>query len=686
MTNAPPTTANQLAEALSPYLQQHKDNPVHWREWSDVALAEARDLDRPILLSVGYAACHWCHVMAHESFDDEAVADVMNRLFVNIKVDREERPDIDHLYMAALHAMGEQGGWPMTMFLTPDGRPFWGGTYFPKQASHGRPGFVQVLEAIGKAWIEQRGEIEQSGGTFARHLEATLSQTDTPGAIPDAPIDSLAPAIFEAIDQKRGGLRGAPKFPNAPYMEIIARSAFPAGPSDHRAAFLTTLDALCNGGIYDHVGGGLHRYSTDARWLVPHFEKMLYDNAQFLRHLAWGWRATGRLLFRSRVDQTISWLQREMMVDGGGFAASLDADSLDASGHPEEGAFYVWTKGEIEAALGDRAAAFLDAYEVTNRGNWEGRSILHRLHPGGAGSDDHSSELDALRFLRAKRAHPGRDDKVLADWNGMTIRALAEAAMAFDHREALVLAENAFAFVMSAMTRDGRLHHVWRDGRCAGLALSSDFGALIAAAVFLFAATGKTGYLDHAEELANGLDRWHGDGQGGFFLTASDASDVIVRPRGDRDDAIPGGTALTIDALALLAQATGAPAAYERARRAAESAIGRIAANLGGSPAVVCALDRVQHASELALLGSNADTEFGKMVSAANRWPDLNRLDLRLDDPTVLPVDAPLRSAPAKRPTALLCYDRACMPPVSTADALDDLFARAVDWRTPPIS
>ncbi|WAP70595.1 DUF255 domain-containing protein [Jiella pelagia] len=290
--------SNQLGDAVSPYLLQHEHNPVDWRQWSPQALDEAKARDCPILLSVGYAACHWCHVMAHESFEDAAVAGVMNELFVNVKVDREERPDIDHLYMSALHAMGEQGGWPMTMFLTPDGWPFFGGTYFPKEPRYGRPGFVQVMEAIAKAWAERREDIEKSAGTIAGHLQSVIGGTleagaQSSGALATLDLAGAAARIGGLIDPARGGMKGAPKFPNAPFMEVIARSAFETGEEAHLDAFLRTTRALAEGGIYDHLGGGLHRYSTDDRWLVPHFEKMLYDNAQFLRHLCWAFRATG---------------------------------------------------------------------------------------------------------------------------------------------------------------------------------------------------------------------------------------------------------------------------------------------------------------------------------------------------------------------------------------------------------
>ncbi|MFD2239183.1 thioredoxin domain-containing protein [Aureimonas populi] len=663
---------NRLGNAVSPYLLQHRDNPVHWREWSAETLAEAQALDRPILLSVGYAACHWCHVMAHESFEDEATAAVMNRLFVNVKVDREERPDLDHLYMSALHAIGEQGGWPMTMFLTPRGEPFHGGTYFPKRASHGRPGFVELLEAVGRAWEERRGQLQDGADRISAHLAGFLAGAKAHGALPPAAFEETAGRIARMVDPVLGGMGGAPKFPNAPYFEILARSAFPTGPAAHREAFLTTLSSLCEGGIYDHLGGGLHRYSVDARWLVPHFEKMLYDNAQFLRHLLWGWRATGQDLYRRRIEETVGWLAREMVVEGGGLAASLDADSPDEDGHPEEGAFYVWAPTAIDAALGERAADFRRRYDAGPRGNWEGRIVLNRLGGTGPAEAFHDEERGILLALRQARVRPGRDDKVLADWNGMAIRALAEIAHVLEHDAARVLAVNAYRFVMRALWRDGRLHHAAREGRVAGLASTADYGAMIAAASQLFALTLDARYLADAKRLAEAAERWHADGTGGHWMTAEDAGDVLIRLRGDGDEAVPSPTAQLLEGLALLAQISGEAAEIERAGRAMETAAGRIAANPAAYPGILSALHRRDHAGELAILGDAR----GDLVTQANRMVDLSRLDFTADDPARLP--GVLSSVdPGRRPAAYLCAGQSCRPPVFDARVLEALLAGA---------
>ena len=366
-------TGNLLHLEASPYLLQHKDNPVHWRPWGPAALAEAAAANKPILLSVGYAACHWCHVMAHESFEDPATAAVMNDLFVNIKVDREERPDIDQIYMAALHATGEQGGWPLTMFLTPDGRPIWGGTYFPPTARYGRPGFVDLLREVSRLYRDEPDVIANNAGAIMAHL-AKPSATD-PVVLDRTLLDHASARLLQFMDPVHGGTNGAPKFPQASLLKFLWRATFRTGDVRYRDIVLLTLRQISAGGIYDHIGGGFSRYSVDDHWLVPHFEKMLYDNAQLMELLTHAWLATGDTLFKSRIEETVAWLTREMLLSGGAFAASLDADS---DGH--EGRFYVWTRDEVIAVLGEGEGAFFcDAYDIETPGNWEGVAIPNRL-------------------------------------------------------------------------------------------------------------------------------------------------------------------------------------------------------------------------------------------------------------------------------------------------------------------
>ncbi len=488
--------SNELAKAASPYLLQHKDNPVHWRLWGPAALAEAEAANKPILLSVGYAACHWCHVMAHESFEDAATAAVMNELFVNIKVDREERPDIDHIYMQALHAFGEHGGWPMTMFLTPRGEPFWGGTYFPKEARYGRPAFVTVLRSVARAFHDEQGKITSNAEAVRQSLgRARLAATDA-APLSLAIADALAPKLADYVDPVDGGLRGAPKFPNPAIFEFLWRAGGRLNQKKYRDLVRLTLTKMSEGGIYDHLGGGYARYSTDDRWLVPHFEKMLYDNAQILELLALAWQHFGDALFRQRAYETVGWLAREMTNAGGGFCASLDADS-----EGEEGKFYVWTWPEFVEILGAEDATFFGKfYNASRIGNWaeekHGKSvtILNRLELKAPPTPQEEARLAPLRqklfAARDKRVHPGLDDKIMADWNGLMIAALVRAATTFNEPRWIMHAARAYHYVVDhlqfADEDDARrLAHSTRAGVVVKPGLALDHAAMARAALAL---------------------------------------------------------------------------------------------------------------------------------------------------------------------------------------------------------
>ena len=540
---------NLLADETSPYLLQHAHNPVHWRPWGPEALAEAKRRDCPILLSVGYAACHWCHVMAHESFEDAETAKRMNELFVNVKVDREERPDIDHIYMTALHALGQQGGWPMTMFLDPDGKPMYGGTYWPPEPRWGRPSFRQILEGVNAAWRTRRAEMEQNGAALFEHLAQLSAPSPGRGLTPDD-LTRAGDGLLRAVDPVHGGIGGAPKFPNAPIFRFFWNEMFRRRDPKFGEAVRTLLEAMSAGGIYDHLGGGYARYSTDAEWLVPHFEKMLYDNAQILELMAQVHALWPDQTFAERARETVGWLFREMRA-GDAFAASLDADQ-----DGEEGAFYVWREEEIDAALGEASPYFKAAYDVTPDGNWEGRTVLRRL--AAPGSAEEEAELAASRAalfaLRETRARPGRDDKVLADWNGLTIAALARASAAFREPVWLAPARAAFDFVSATLRdHDGRLLHAWRDGRPGARALLDDCASMARAALALFEASGDPRDLTAARRLASEALDLFGDGAGGVFLTAKDAADVPgARPRQAHDGATPSGVGLLTEVFAKL--------------------------------------------------------------------------------------------------------------------------------------
>ncbi|MGX5844641.1 thioredoxin domain-containing protein [Mesorhizobium sp. ArgA1] len=665
---------NLLADEASPYLQQHSGNPVHWRAWSPAALAEAKALQRPILLSVGYAACHWCHVMAHESFENDSVAAVMNRLFVNIKVDREERPDIDQIYMAALSSMGEQGGWPLTMFLNPDGKPFWGGTYFPREARYGRPGFIQVMEAVDKAWRDKRESLDQSADGLTSHVEARLAGVHAKAALDKETLSDLAARIDGMIDRDLGGLRGAPKFPNAPFMYTLWLSWLRDGVPSYRDAVLVSLEKMLAGGIYDHVGGGLSRYSTDAEWLVPHFEKMLYDNAQLIRLCNWAFAATGNDLFRIRIEDTVAWLLREMRVDGDAFAASLDADS-----DGEEGLFYTWSKEEIEAALGDDSALFFKYFTLSAPHGWEGKPIIHQTD---AQQSQSVPDREVLLPLRAKllaareqRVRPGRDGKALTDWNGLMITALAEAGRSLNRRDWIDAAAKAFAHIAGA-GHDGRLPHSMLGAKKLFPALSSDYAAMTNAAIALFEATGDSRYVDRARQFIDQLDRWHRDSDGtGYYLTASDCADVPIRIRGDVDEAISSATSQIIEALVRLASVTGDPDLQDRAWRVAEHAMGRAGHQSYGQAGIVNACALALEPLKLVLVDSS---ESPSLVPVANRNPDPRRVDIvvaigtEANRPTLPGGVLP----PTNRPGAWLCTGQACLPVVTDPQELELLLRR----------
>ncbi|MBN9242560.1 MAG: thioredoxin domain-containing protein [Mesorhizobium sp.] len=665
---------NLLAEEASPYLRQHAGNPVHWRPWSQAALADAEALGRPILVSIGYAACHWCHVMAHESFENADVAAVMNRLFVNIKVDREERPDIDQIYMAALSAMGEQGGWPLTMFLTPKGKPFWGGTYFPPQPRYGRPGFVQVLEAVDKAWRDKAASLAQSADQLTEHVGARLAVEADKAALRPEALETLANGIYGITDTVGGGLRGAPKFPNAPFLHTLWLSWLTSGNRDHRDAVLNTLEAMLRGGIYDHVGGGLCRYSTDTEWLVPHFEKMLYDNAQLLRLCNWAYAATGNDLFRIRIEETAAWLLREMRTDSGCFAASLDADS-----EGEEGLFYTWTRAEIDQA--GAGPEFDRTFTLADPPGWEGKPILCQTADQCRRSIAEVEGVKALKqnllSARERRIRPARDDKVLADWNGLAIVALAECGRSLQRPEWIDAARLAFDHILSARL-DGRLPHSMLATAKLFPALSTDYAAMGNAAIALFEATGKAHYLTEVGTLLAQLDAWHGDANGsGHYLTAADSADTPLRIRGDVDEAIPSATAQIIEAKVRYASLAGDMALMEEAYATAEHATGRIAGQAYGQAGIINASMLALQPMKLVLM---ENPENPLLVPVANQNPDPRRVDQVVTIGTeanrsLLPDVIPRTD----RPGAYLCTGQVCLPPVSDPGELESLLRHTGD-------
>ncbi len=676
---------NRLAAAASPYLLQHAANPVDWMEWGEEAFAAARAANKPVLLSIGYAACHWCHVMAHESFENPDIAAIQNELFVSIKVDREERPDIDAIYMNALHLLGEQGGWPLTMFLTPNGEPFWGGTYFPPESRWGRPGFPDVLRGIADTYARQREKV--AGNVAALKVGLARISDIVPGdGVSPALLDRTAQSLARAFDPVHGGLGGAPKFPNAPVFELILRAWLRTGDDVYRTAIETTLDHICQGGIYDHLGGGFARYATDAAWLIPHFEKMLYDNAQLVRLLTLAWQATGNGLYRTRIHETVDWLLREMLAPDGGFTASLDADSEGV-----EGKFYVWTRDEIDAILGDDAPVFNRVYDVTEGGNWEEKTILHRNHVHGViGNDADEARLAAMRARllaeRDRRVRPGWDDKVLADWNGLVIAALAEAGFVFGEAAWIQAAERAFAAVTARET-SGRLAHAWRGDRVSAAGMLEDYALMAAGALALAEVTGKGFYLEAAQRWVAALDSHFRDREaGGYFTVADDGETLIVRAKSANDSAVPSGNGAMVGVLARLAAATGDARYAADAETLAKAMSGGAERNGFSLATLLNGAEFAMAAAEIVIVGGRADPQAQAMLDVVRALPLPDRW---------LSVIAPGAALPASHPahgkgrvtgqvTAYVCRGATCSAPVTDAAALKALLIRPATPYPPP--
>lgn len=667
---------NLLARETSPYLLQHKDNPVAWMAWGPDTLARARAENKPILLSIGYAACHWCHVMAHESFEDAEIADLMNALFVNVKVDREERPDLDHIYQSALALLGQQGGWPLTMFLTPDGEPFWGGTYFPPAARYGRPGFPDVLRVVAETY---RTDPDKVGGNVRALREALtrLSDNRSGDGIDMATIDQIAERLVREVDPFHGGIGSAPKFPQTTIFELLWRAWIRTRRDPFKTAVTRTLTRMCQGGIYDHLGGGFARYSTDAEWLAPHFEKMLYDNAQMIDLLTLVWLETRDRLYEARVRETVAWTLREMIAapaeDGtAGFASTLDADS---EGH--EGRFYVWSEAEIDAALGADAPMFKAAYDVTAEGNWEGTNILNRRLRPELGDDEAEMRLAARREVLLKirdgRERPGWDDKVLADWNGLMIAALADAGWAFDEPSWIDAAARAFDFVRRHMTRDGRLRHSWRNGILKHAATLDDHANMARGALALFEATGRRDYLDQAIAWAEDLDRHYRDTErSGYYYTADDAEALIVRAKHAHDNPTPSGNGTMVGVLTRLYHHTG----EERFRQSADALVhafsGEVTRNFFPLATLLNNAELLHDAMQIVIVGAAGDDGTRALVDAVRTRSLPNRM-LQVVSPDLrLPENHPAygKGQVSGRPTAYVCIGMTCTAPITDPDDL----------------
>jgi uncharacterized protein YyaL (SSP411 family) len=621
--------ANHLATETSPYLLQHAHNPVDWRPWGEEALARARADNRPILLSIGYAACHWCHVMERESFEDEATAALMNEHFVCIKVDREERPDLDAIYMQATQAMTGHGGWPMTVFLTPQGEPFFAGTYYPPEDRHGMPSFRRVLQGVADAWTNRQDSVTKTTASMRDLYAASTERTRVSGKLDEALLSRALSSLVQQYEPRFGGFGGAPKFPPTMTLDFVLRQWARTGETQALEMVTHTFRQMARGGIYDQVGGGFARYSVDAHWLVPHFEKMLYDNALLVRLGANLWQATRDPEFRRVTEETVGWLSREMMSPEGGFYSSLDADS---EGH--EGKYYVWDAGELDTLLGEDAALVKAYWGVTGEGNFEGRNILFVPREAAAVA----AELDvtepelrtavdrANRLLydaRERRVRPARDEKVLAGWNGLMLRGLAEAARAFGDRELRRMALRNGEFLFRELVRDGRVLRSYKDGVAKIPGFLEDYAAVALGAYALYQLTFDRKWLDRSRRLADAIVTrfWDEEAQA-FFDTADDAEPLVTRPRDVTDNAIPSGGSLATELLLLLGDLFANGEYITRATYVLETLAEPMARYPTAFGHALGAADMaVRGAVEVAIAGDPGDRSFGSLArEVANRY------------------------------------------------------------------
>jgi uncharacterized protein YyaL (SSP411 family) len=662
--------SNRLAGETSPYLLQHRDNPVDWYPWGPEALVRARDEDKPIFLSIGYAACHWCHVMERESFEDPETARLMNEGFISIKVDREERPDLDAVYMEAVQTMTGHGGWPMTVFLTPDGKPFYGGTYFPPDERHGLPSFRTLLAAIQDAWRNRRDEVEKQGAELIEHLDP-LRHLSAAGDIEGEELLSTALATFRsAFDREWGGFGGAPKFPQPMNLEFLLRSAA-RGNEESLQIVQLTLDAMASGGMFDQLGGGFARYSVDRYWLVPHFEKMLYDNAQLLRLYARAWLVTGRDRFREVAEMTAGWMLDEMRDPAGGFWSSLDADS-----EGEEGKYYLWDLDEVRTATGDDADDAVALWGFTKEGNFEGRNI-----PILAGEPRDKAAVGRARAklleARALRVRPGIDDKVLTAWNGLAASALAEAGTILEHPDWIAAAEDAMRFVLSTMRVEGRLMRAYRAGTVKHLGFAEDYAAVLEATLALFDATQDATWLDGAEWAAGAATELFGDPEGpGFFTTGSDAEKLVSRAKDLIDNAVPAANSMIALSLQRLAALTGDNSHEDTALEIISLMHSPMSRSPLGFGHLLSAVDAYVHGpTEIVIAGSAHDPAVADMSRAVRRRFLPNAVVVIVDDENPGPIERlPLVKGKDRRNgvAVYVCHRGFCDAPVTTVRELED--------------
>jgi uncharacterized protein YyaL (SSP411 family) len=691
---------NRLASETSPYLLQHADNPVDWYPWGEAAFAKAKAENKPILVSIGYSSCHWCHVMEHESFEDESIAKLMNELFVCVKVDREERPDVDEIYMSAIHMMGQQGGWPLNVFLTPGGEPFFGGTYFPPETRYGRIGWPELLKSVAEIWKTRREDVGAQAGEVTQALQR-MSLYETVSALPEAELFQRASdQVLARYDSTDGGFGGAPKFPPHETLEFLLRRHARSGNRREREVVDHTLKAMARGGIYDQLGGGFHRYSVDEKWLVPHFEKMLYDNAQLARIYVGAYQLTRDPEHARIAREVLDYVLREMTGKKGAFYSATDADS-----EGREGKFFVWTKAEIESLLGEDAVLFNRAYGVTEEGNFEdphhppapsekGMNVLHLVYTADEvakqekiAPEEAAKRLESARrtllAARAKRVPPGLDDKVLVSWNGLMIGALAYAGRVLDEPRYVDAAERAADFILKEMrTRDGRLLRTWREGQAKIPAFLEDYAFLADALLDLYEATFELRRLRQAKEVASEMNRLFADDEGGaWYHTAADATDLVARVKTPTDAATPSANAVAVQVMIRLGALTGDSPATERAERTLRVFHDAMDRYPGATMGLLIGLDLLLHEDgEIAIVGDpkkKSTQELLKTVNAAF----IPGMLLALRHPGAGPEEENLipllkgKTLVGGAEAAYVCENYACQAPVTTPGDLEKALA-----------
>jgi hypothetical protein len=672
-----PQHTNALIHETSPYLLQHAHNLVDWHPWSEKALQKARQEDKPILLSIGYSACHWCHVMERESFENEKTAALMNEFFINIKVDREERPDLDAVYMQAVMMIAGNGGWPMTAFLTPDLEPFYGGTYFPPEDRHGMPGFPRVLQGIAQAYRERRTDIRRDAALVAAEMQKDSLVLHGQDELTTNTLDEAVSQLLLNFDEQNGGFGTAPKFPPAMTLDLLMRSYLRTGTRRFLDVTRQTLGSMACGGIYDQLGGGFHRYSVDARWQVPHFEKMLYDNALLSRIYLHGYLLTGEPLYRRIVEETLAYVMREMTSPEGGFYASQDADS-----EGEEGKFYTWERREVQDLLGGEGAElFCRYFGITDEGGSDGKNTLHiprsaslvaRLNNVGEEKLHQSIERGKKTLLaaREKRARPFRDEKILAFWNGLMLKSFAEAAQALDCAQYRTAAVRCAEFLLSRLKQDGRLRHSYKDGQARIGAFLDDYACVADGFLSLYEATFDPRWIREATELAAVLvDQFKDTGKPGFFMTSQEQESLVFRPKDWFDNATPSGNSAAAHALLRLARFTGDDAWTRPVMPLLQSLSRPMAQNPAAFSNLLCALDfALSGGIEIAIAGNPLDPSSGPLLREVfQRYLPNKVVACGLDEDPVLLKD---RKQIADRPTAYVCRNHVCLAPVTVASEL----------------